>query len=113
MPKLTSSKPPVSNDDLENLRASGLTDRVPVVNGYHPLYHPLTEAEGRTDVSNAARLVVRHRHVSRWVGSWDKWLIWDGSRWKMDQCLAIDLMAKEIASDLFAELSLALKGIAG
>jgi putative DNA primase/helicase len=67
-------------------------------------------ARGRTDASNACRIKVRYGEVTRWVGPWDKWLIWDGSRWKLDQALAIDLKAKDIAADLFNEIGAALKG---
>jgi hypothetical protein len=76
-------------------------------------YHPLTKAEGRTDVNNAARLVARYGEVIRWVGPWDKWLIWDGSRWKVDQALAIDRKAKDVAAGLFAEIAAILRGGTG
>lgn len=72
-------------------------------------YHPLTKPQGRTDASNAARLAGRFGEVVVWVGPWDKWLIWDGSRWQVDQALAIEKMAKEIAADMWLELGKALK----
>jgi len=72
-------------------------------------FAPITKAEGRTDTANAARLVARYADVTRWVGPWDKWLIWDGCRWKMDQARAIDLKAKDIAADLFVEVAAVLK----
>jgi hypothetical protein len=72
-------------------------------------YHPFTKPEGRTDVNNAARLGARYSEVVRWVGPWDKWLIWDGKRWKVDQALAIELKAKRIAADLWVEIAAALR----
>jgi hypothetical protein len=72
-------------------------------------YYPLTKPEGRTDTNNAAGLRVRYGDVSRWVGPWDKWLLWDGSRWRMDQARAVDLRAKDIAADLFIEIAAALR----
>lgn len=72
-------------------------------------YAPLTKAEGRTDTNNASRLAARYEDVVRWVGPWDKWLIWDGQRWKVDQALAIDLKAKDIAAELFAEIAAVLR----
>jgi putative DNA primase/helicase len=72
-------------------------------------YAPLTKAEGRTDANNAVRLVARYEDVARWAGPWDKWLLWDGSRWKIDHSLGIDLKAKDIAAGLFAEIAAALK----
>jgi hypothetical protein len=67
-------------------------------------FHPLTRAEGRTDTNNVARLVARNRETARWVGAWDKWLLWDGTRWKLDQCLAVELRAKEVAAGLWREI---------
>ncbi len=78
---------------------------VPVPNAYQPL----TKVEGRTETNNAIRLRARYGEVARWVGPWDKWLIWDGSRWKVDQALAIESKAKEIAADLFIEIAALLK----
>src|SRR5262249_30444572 len=76
-------------------------------------YALLTRAEGRTDVSNAARLVARHGEALRWVGPWDKWLVWDGTRWAVDQALAIDLKAKDVAAGLFGEIARTLRGHEG
>jgi putative DNA primase/helicase len=71
--------------------------------------HPLTIAKGRTEANNAARLVARHGDVTRWVGPWDKFLLWDGIRWKVDQSLAIDLKAKDVAAHLYAEIAAAIR----
>ena len=78
---------------------------VPILNDFAPL----TKAEGRTDTSNAARLGTKYGELIRWVGPWDKWLIWDGSRWKTDQVLAIESKAKDIAADLFVEIAAVLR----
>ena len=70
---------------------------------------PLTKPEGRTDTANAARLVAKYGEDVRWVGPWDKWLLWDGQRWKHDDRLGIDLRAKDVAADLFTEVAALLK----
>lgn len=70
---------------------------------------PLTKDEGRTDVANAARLVAKHGENVRWVGPWDKFVVWYNTRWKTDDQLAIDLMAKDVADDLFSEIASAFK----
>jgi putative DNA primase/helicase len=37
-----------------------------------------------TDLRNAERLVERHAGELRYVGTWSKWLAYDGARWEMD-----------------------------
>ncbi len=66
---------------------------------------PLDMPSGRTDAANARRLVAKHGGEIRWVGHWDKWLIWDGRRWAGDKQLRIELVAKEIAAALWQEIS--------
>jgi putative DNA primase/helicase len=66
---------------------------------------PIIEAEGRTDATNSRRLVARFGNKVRWVGPWDKWLVWDGKRWKTDQSLRIEAHAKEIAAGLWLEIA--------
>lgn len=73
-------------------------------------YEPMTKASGRTDTANAARIVGRFGEDIRWVGAWDKWLIWDGQRWRIDQSLQIESRAKEIAADLWKEIGAAASG---
>ncbi len=65
----------------------------------------MDKPEGMTDAANAARLVSKFRDVIRWVGPWDKWLMWDGKRWKVDQELRIQSFAKETAADLWREIA--------
>src|SRR5580658_8295905 len=38
-----------------------------------------------TDLANAARFIDLHGADLRWVGSWNKWLAWDGKRWERDE----------------------------
>jgi putative DNA primase/helicase len=70
-----------------------------------PVGTSMDQPEGKTDAANAARLVAKFREVIRWVGPWDKWLIWDGKRWKVDQELRIQSFAKETAADLWREIA--------
>lgn len=69
----------------------------------------MTQASGRTDTANAQRLVAKFGDDVCWVGPWKKWIVWDGQRWKLDQALVIDLKAKDVAADLFAEIAAALR----
>jgi P4 family phage/plasmid primase-like protien len=72
-------------------------------------YHSLLISEGWTDANNAARLRCKFGDEIRWVGLWDKWLTWDGSCWRIDYERTIDRYAKEIAADMFAEITLLAK----
>lgn len=38
----------------------------------------------RTDTANARRFVELHGERVRYVGTWGKWFVWDGKRWRMD-----------------------------
>lgn len=124
MPKTLPRALPLSAKDPAGLRASGLTDETIRANGLRtgrslaekakpaPVlndYHPLTNAQGRTDAANARRLVSKFRDDLLWVGAWDKWLVWDGLRWKKDVDRRIDLKAKDIAAGLFEEIAALLR----
>jgi putative DNA primase/helicase len=63
----------------------------------------LRVAEGRTDAANAMRLVARYGDVIRWCDPWNKWLVWDGKRWKVDDSRHVEALAKCMANDLWQE----------
>src|ERR1051326_2587243 len=48
-----------------------------------------------TDVGNAQRLVAAHGPELRYCATWRKWLVWDGTRWKVDDTGEIERRAKE------------------
>jgi P4 family phage/plasmid primase-like protien len=75
-------------------------------------FQPLKAARGRTDVNNAARFTSRHRANVHWIGPWDKWVVWDGKRWHIDDSRTIDRKAKAIAADLWEEFTRVGKGCA-
>lgn len=37
-----------------------------------------------TDLANAEMFVAMHREKARYVKTWQRWIFWDGSRWKLD-----------------------------
>lgn len=65
---------------------------------------------GRTDVANAKRLVAKHGHNIRWCDPWEKWLIWDGRRWAIDDTRRIEAMAKSIAEQVWGGVGKAVDG---
>lgn len=56
-----------------------------------------------TDLGNAERFAAQHREKVRYVHMWDKWLIWDGRRWKQDGTAAVVRMAKETVRAIYKE----------
>src|SRR5215207_2639323 len=82
-------KPPASV-----LRDVGLA---PEPNGYHP------EEFRLTDLGNAERLVARHGKDLRYVYLWNKWLAWDGKRWKIDAAGEVARRAVETVRGIYTE----------
>jgi putative DNA primase/helicase len=56
-----------------------------------------------TDVGNAKRLVRAHRDILRYVPQWDRWLMWDGTRWRPDTTNAIVELAKKVVDGMWDE----------
>jgi hypothetical protein len=48
-----------------------------------------------TDLGNARRLVAQHGQDLRFSHNWNKWLIWDGARFKVDETGEIERRAKK------------------
>lgn len=65
--------------------------------GVAPAYHsPAADLVlPLSDTGNAERLARRHRADIRFVGVWQKWLVWDGTRFARDESEAIVLRAIE------------------
>ncbi len=59
-----------------------------------------------TDTGNAERFAAQHRDKARYVASWKTWIVWDGSRWRHDDRGMVDLLSKETARSLDAEVQL-------
>ena len=54
-----------------------------------------------TDAGNAQRLLRTHGRNLRYVPRWDRWLAYDGTRWKLDHA---DTIAKHYAAQIGADL---------
>lgn len=59
-----------------------------------------------TDTGNAERLVAQHGQNLRYCHPWQKWLVWDGKRWRIDQSARVRQWAKDTARNLYAEASM-------
>jgi putative DNA primase/helicase len=56
-----------------------------------------------TDLGNAERLVEQHGADLRYVYAWEKWLVWDGRAWKVDDTGEVERRAKETVRTIYAE----------
>jgi hypothetical protein len=56
-----------------------------------------------TDWGNAQRLVEEHGRDLRFCHVWQKWLVWDGARWQIDQTGEAVRRAKQTVARLFKE----------
>jgi P4 family phage/plasmid primase-like protien len=56
-----------------------------------------------TDAGNAERLADRHGANLRYCYPWSKWLVYDGTRWHVDDRGAVVRLAKETARSIFEE----------
>lgn len=61
--------------------------------------------EPYTELGNAKRFINQHGQDLRYVSSWKKWLIWDGTRWAVDDTYKILQRAKETVRSLPTELA--------
>lgn len=59
----------------------------------------------QTDLGNARRLVNEHGEDLRYCHPWNKWLAWDGMRWKPDDSGEVERRAKETVRLIYAEAS--------
>lgn len=58
-----------------------------------------------TDLGNAERFVSQHGSRVRYVATWDKWLCWDGTRWRIDLTREVWRMAKKTVRSIYGEVA--------
>jgi putative DNA primase/helicase len=61
------------------------------------------QTDFHTDLGNAKRLVARHGENIRFVPEWEKWIIWNDSRWQIDGDGAIMRLAKDTVEAMYSE----------
>lgn len=54
----------------------------------------LAEPIGQTDHANAERFVAQYGANVRYVSTWNKWFVWDSTRWAEDTTLQVQAMVK-------------------
>ena len=75
-------------------------------------------AANMTDLGNAERLVEQHGADLHYVYAWDKWLVWDGRVWRIDDTGEVERRAKQTVRGIYveaadAEIAEARKALAG
>ncbi len=60
-------------------------------------------ADRHTDAGNAVALVELHGHRFRWVPLWERWLVYDGRRWRHDTLGEVMQAAKAVAQHRWDE----------
>jgi putative DNA primase/helicase len=58
-----------------------------------------------TDLGNAERFVSQHARYVRYVATWDKWLVWDGTRWRIDTTRKVWRLAKKTVRSIYREVA--------
>ncbi len=86
--------PPLSEDEVDSIAGS--------IARYEPA-NPTTEIDHFTELGNTRRLVRRHGADIRYVTRWNKWIIWDGTRWQIDASGGIIRLAKDTIGELLRE----------
>jgi putative DNA primase/helicase len=56
-----------------------------------------------TDRGNALRLIKAYGQDLHYIYRWKKWLVWDGSRWAVDEGNLVEARAKQVIVGLYAE----------
>jgi putative DNA primase/helicase len=56
-----------------------------------------------TDMGNAHRLVAKHGDGLRYCHLWNKWLVWDKRRWRVDETGEVVRLAKQTVQAIYAE----------
>lgn len=62
-----------------------------------------------SDLANARRFVRKHRGVVLYAYKWEKWLVYDGKRWAVDDSGRIFQLAKAVVESIFSEIGKAEK----
>jgi len=63
----------------------------------------VAEDAHNSDLGNAKRLIAKFGHKLRHCWPWQKWLVWDGSRWLMDEGGVVQRWAKETVLSMYRE----------
>jgi putative DNA primase/helicase len=66
-----------------------------------------------TDVGNGKRFAAEHGSIARFCHPWSKWLLWDGTRWRIDDTGRAMALAKQTILGLFRWAAKQIESLAG
>ncbi len=70
------------------------------------------EASGFTEDALALEFTRQHGDRLRYVAAWNRWLIWDGSRWTFDETIHVFDLAREVCRAAAAKANSGQKTLA-
>lgn len=56
-----------------------------------------------TVIGDAEFFDYMHRDIAMYCGPWKKWLIWDGTRWRIDECGVVMRLATQTAIETYSQ----------
>jgi P4 family phage/plasmid primase-like protien len=77
--------------------------KVATEDSHDATYEPDTPAFNLTDLGNSERLIAHHGDDLRYVHPWNKWLAWDGKRWKPDTTGEVERRTRATVRGIYAE----------
>lgn len=84
-------------DDIQTEAEATNVVRLQVVRSAKPKNHH------RTDLGNAGRFVDQHGENVRFCVPWKKWLVWDETRWKVDDTQQVERWAHDTVRSIYVE----------
>ncbi|MEO2019998.1 MAG: phage/plasmid primase, P4 family [Fuerstiella sp.] len=71
----------------------------------------LLKPQHRTETALAARYIRDFGESIRYVGTWNKWIVWDGTRWKLDDMKRVEALAQATVATIWVEVGIAAQEV--
>ncbi|MFM9966030.1 MAG: phage/plasmid primase, P4 family [Planctomycetaceae bacterium] len=77
--------------------------KVEIANDTGDAWTSICQEKGRTELANARRFIAAFGENVRFCHAWTKWLVWDSTRWHIDDDGAVTRMATTVADQVWHE----------
>jgi putative DNA primase/helicase len=74
-----------------------------------PAVAEITSQSSRTELANAQRFIDLHGEKLRYVPAWDKWLVWRGTHWQIDDGCQIETLARDVVEQVWTGVELNMR----